>query len=324
MLYCSFCGKRIYEESAFCSNCGQKVIRVAEPDSKIPEPLETKQEAGKGENVAGINEEAERVPETTPIGPNAEGRNTSTRERIPFAHNRKIIPAIYSKDKSISKYLIEIDGKRIEVVADFGKKPKVELFVEGEPPETVNDQESEVSFEFEGLSSTHTIDIWYSLAAGSTFNVRYKEAGVAIKIDGVPVKNCLSDPLVGIKGGNTGLILFAVALGLRAIFTIVSFLNGSADISVAVVYILLVSVMITFAIMLKSKPKVALYGGLALGLLETVEFIVGTILSIKDAMENYSAGSTPAKFMLGFLIWGSMRIWALHSMWKATRALKRL
>jgi len=325
MLYCAFCGKRIFEKSSFCSGCGQKVIRIEEQDIKATETLAPEKEIVKTVITPKTIEETTPVLENAPAKEIIEPLDIRTPEQVPVSRpDKKVVPAIFSKVKDINKYLIEIDGKRIDVVADLGKKPKIDLFVEGELPETIDKQDSEVTFEFEGITNKHKIDIWFSLAPSSMLNVRYKEAGVSIKIDGVPVKNSLADPVVGIKGGIAGLILFTIALGIKVISSIVQSTNGSVSIYAAVVYIVLVSIMITFSLMLKSKPKFALYGGLAVGLLESVEYVAGTILSFKDSFGTYSSGSNTSGLLVGFFIWGSMRIWALSSIWKSTRALKRL
>ena len=309
MLYCSFCGKRIYEESTFCSNCGQKVIRVVEQDEKAPGVPEINQEEAKSENVTRVIEGTERVPDATQTEPIENERNIETQGQVSSAHPKKVIPAICSKEKEITKYVIEIDGKRIDIVANLGKKHKLELFVEGEPPELITEQDTVVAFEFDGLSSRHTLEIWYCIASSSMLNVRYKETGIGIRIDGVPIKGSLADPLLGIKGGVSGLLVFAFALGAKAIFSAIQSVNESASIYGFLVYLVLVIAMIAFALLLKTRPKMALYGGLVIGLLETVEFIIGSGLSIKYAAANYSSGSSSAAPVFMFLFWSSVRIW---------------
>jgi hypothetical protein len=135
-------------------------------------------------------------------------------------------------------------------------------------------------------------------------------------IHNIPVKNTLAVPLVGIKNGSVGLYGFACLFSLRFIGSIISDSNGD----LSIVYILGAIACALFAFNLKRIPKVALYGGVVLAILETADFVfAGSYKFINDIKLN----SNPGASFVAFIGWSSIRLCLLISIFKVIRAFKK-
>jgi len=135
-------------------------------------------------------------------------------------------------------------------------------------------------------------------------------------IHNIPVKNTLAAPLVGIKKGSVGLYGFAFLFSLKFIGCIIS----DSDSDLSIVYILGAIACALFAFNLKQIPKVALYGGVALAILETADFVFAGILKF---INDIKLNSNPVASFVAFIGWSSIRLWLLNSIFKAIRAFKK-
>jgi hypothetical protein len=89
----------------------------------------------------------------------------------------------------------------------------------------------------------------------------------------------------------------------------------------AIIYIIGAIACLLFAFNLKRIPKIALYGGAVLGIIEITDFAFGGIFKIIKELESNSSITTE---LFALFFWGAFRLWLLNSIFQAIKAFKKL
>jgi hypothetical protein len=319
MKYCPFCGERVYKSASYCINCGKRLDLIND-DEKGDSKFEY-QEQKHDDRVFEAKLATEKIEERDErkIIKSIEKDEIATKKpRILPDQKRGYVPSLLIRDKDVSKWIIDYDGKRIDVISEFGEETKIKVLLDGELIKNIKKPDEVNLLNLDGYSGSHVLEIWFSRGERrSAFSSSFKRAGVGIKIDNIPVRNTLADPLEGIESSLIGLFGFAFFFSFKFIKLIIS----DSFVDMAIIYIFGAIACLLFAFNLKRIPKIALYGGAVLGIIEITDFAFGGISEIIKDLESNSSFTTGA---VALIFWGAFRLWLLNSIFKAIKAFKKL
>jgi len=319
MRYCPFCGERVYKSATYCINCGKRLDLIND-DEKGDSKFEY-HEQKHDDRVFDAKLATEKIEERDErkIIKSIEKDEIATKKpRVLPGQKRGYVPSLLIRDKDVSKWIIDYDGKRIDVISEFGEETKIKVLLDGELIKNIKNPDEVNLLNLDGYSGSHVIEIWFSSSERrSVLSPSFKGKGVGIKIDNIPVRNTLADPLEGIESSLIGLYGFAFFFSFKFIKLIIS----DSFVDMAIIYIFGAIACLLFAFNLKQIPKIALYGGVLLGIIEITDFAFGGIFEIIKELES---NSSITKEVVSLIFWGSFRLWLLNSIFKAIKAFKKL
>jgi len=299
-MICPGCGHNNSDTLHFCTRCGIR-IKEKEEDVVIISPQSMTQE---------------------------DSHRRSTRENIPteVAHsnpamfNKRFIPSQVLKDKQSRSFIVELEETTI-VIKETSKRTQPWLVIVDGKEYSVTPSKKKTEVQFKTRKSNHVLSLWNGAASNFFFMALFWQRGVAVAIDGIPVRNTLADPLLVLKEGRVAIWMFTALLAFKAAVITILSNNAQTAIGAAIVYGVAFLFMLVAAISFRINPRIALWGGLIFGILETIDFF--SIIFMSDP----SIGSikiNPAQLTITFYIWGSLRLGLLYAMVRSLKSIKKI
>lgn len=144
---------------------------------------------------------------------------------------------------------------------------------------------------------------WPSSTKGFPSNPTTPQPSSANNIPDTPVVD-LSTQL---KDGYGSVLLFVIFLFTKALLS--PYINQDPNLFLSfMIYGMPGLILLIFALTFKSTPKRAIYGAIVIGILETIDFAIGTGNSLTTPGANHN--------IIAPIVWGTVRAGALTSLFK--------
>jgi len=209
---------------------------------------------------------------------------------------------------------MEFDGLKLEVEELVENPRKLRFFINGNQA-GIGPIEKILETDFEGTSAKHRIRI-KTVKRNSLLLNFTPVHGISIEIDDVPVQNSLADPLTILKIGRAAIAFFTFLYTLKTVMEIAG-VNDSSPLESRLIasslYVLPAIVMLFLFLIYMRRPKVAVYVGLVLSVLECIDFGFGMYMN-PEQLRN----------IMSVLIFAGLRISSVLTLIKASKALKQL
>jgi len=189
----------------------------------------------------------------------------------------------FKKEKK-TVYAFSIGNNNFEACFSNGKKPALVLSHNGTQIGVVEKAGNKVPFTVNTENAPINITAWIE-GGFSSWLFGKTQGGIGVEADGKPVQHTLADPGTHIKAGKTGLFLLLLLLALKGIFSIVS-----QSIAAAALFFVLMLIVLAAILMYKKWLTFALYAGLVLSALETVDYVSGIPAVIQSGIRPVSMG----------------------------------
>ena len=234
------------------------------------------------------------------------------------------ISFVKKTDKKTTTTIIEYDDLKIETKYFESTKPNLTLYINGELNQTVDKADDKKTVTVTGAEKEHTITVWFKKTGSKIPFFRYETSGAGILLDDIPVQNTIADPFEYIKSAKSGLILFMLILAIKIPIVIYQnqnqqYENFSIAIIVSAISVSIFAIPLIILLILykrySSSPKTALIFCLIVGLLETTDYISGTVI-------NYQNGIQANAVLVFFFI--MLRLGALYAIIQGIRNCKKL
>jgi len=193
--------------------------------------------------------------------------------------DKSFIPSQHVKGSNTEVFIIKLDNSVLEIsrTSDFSNPLLVRL--NGETFEIVEHNEKK-KIEFENATGKHLLVVWNARAKNFVFSNFISKRGLAITIDGIPVQNTMSDPIMNLDEGKIAIWGYIGLLSIKISLTylIRSSIDSSSAFTTILPYLLILVLLIYAGLTYPKNPKKSIWFGLILGSLETLDFISGIII----------------------------------------------
>lgn len=193
----------------------------------------------------------------------------------------KFIPSTKIKSKGKKTIVADYKGLRFDLE---NSGDSCEVFVNGKELGSAYIDNEIFTFKTEGPEGEIKVDIWVRASIKNLVYSLSIEKGAGMRIDDIPVQNTLADPLFVIKKSRLYIVIFIAFLFIKSIFPIFQYLNNNLNIFGLIgqegIYFIPFMYLLITTLSFKSMPKTAVYSGLIIGILETLDYGVGGILNL--------------------------------------------
>lgn len=189
----------------------------------------------------------------------------------PKMFDRTFIPSQYIKGSNIETYIIQFEGVVIQIIRTTDFETPIHIKINDELIDTVKSKEKKKVL-FTTELGEHEIEVWNGRAKNFFFTNFFRKDGVAITIDKIPVQNTLSDPMLIMSEGKVSLWFFFIILLMKGLLQ--PFFSDFQEVYLIglIFYIVPALIMLLAALTFSRNPKRAIWIGLIIGILETIEF----------------------------------------------------
>lgn len=239
-------------------------------------------------------------------------------EKIHFANSdpniyeKSFLPAQIINTNEKESVILEYDGVTIEACRTNDKNQPLLLYVAGSLLASLKNDEKKI-LEFNSANQTNSIKIWNARNTLPFFTNFIFRDGIALTINDKPVKGTLADPRTNLWEGRIGIIIFLVLVAIKIAIAhlINNWSNQENNLLTYSIYIIMAVCLVSSLILYAKRPYIALWLGLVIGSLETMDYIVGLFLS-------------PPKSIFVLFFWGVIRVSSIFVIYRSLNAIKTL
>lgn len=195
--------------------------------------------------------------------------------------NRSFIASQHIKGRNAEAFIINFEDAVIQVNRTNDKSSPIQVRVNGELSASVEWKKNE-TIDFKTFSGSHKLEVWYTRAKNFFFTNFFFKQGIAITIDGIPVQNTLADPILILDEGKVSLWIFFIILLLKGLIILQLSIKATSgfnpeQLGILIIYLIPLLLILYAGLTFSKNPSRALWFGIVLGSIETLEVLVGMI-----------------------------------------------